>query len=290
MNLLSFAKVNLYLKVIHRRRDGYHTLRTIFERISLADKIILKPRKDSLIKVSCDDKNVPGDESNLCFKAAKLLRDEFRPLSGLDIKIIKRIPVGAGLGGGSSNAATVLLGLNKLWGLKLSKIKLAKFANRIGSDVAFFVYDLPFALGSGRGERIEPLNILNKSKFWHLLVVPKIHVSTPLIYKQYDRFSGLTKHGHNVKLIASVLAEKSCSYSIKPGLLFNSLEQVTIRLYPEVKRIKDTFLQLGLDSVLMSGSGPAVFAIASSSKNALKLAKIMEKKERSWRVFVVKTV
>ncbi|MFA5287494.1 MAG: 4-(cytidine 5'-diphospho)-2-C-methyl-D-erythritol kinase [Candidatus Omnitrophota bacterium] len=298
MYLKSFAKVNLCLKVINKRRDGYHTLKTIFERISLADKIILKPRKDSLIKISSDNRDVPRDESNFCFKAAKLLRDKFRPLSGLDIKIIKRIPVAAGLGGGSSNAAAVLLGLNRLWGLKLSKVKLAKFAGKVGSDVAFFIYGLSFALGSGKGERIKPLNILKKTKLWHILVVPKIHVSTPLIYKKYDHFSGLThapigkkamqkqlvrgltKPPGNVKLITSV----------KPYLLFNSLEQVTIRLYPEVRRIKDAFSQLGLDRVLMSGSGPAVFAITSSFKNASRLAKILQKRERPWRVFVVKTV
>jgi 4-diphosphocytidyl-2-C-methyl-D-erythritol kinase len=302
LNLKSFAKINLYLKVINQRRDSYHPLETIFERISLADRIILKPRKDNLIKVSSDNEAVPEDKANLCFKAAKLLRDEFRPLNGLDIKITKRIPLGAGLGGGSSNAAAVLLGLNKLWGLKLSKVKLAKFAVRVGTDVAFFVYDLPFAIGLGRGERIKPLNILKRIKLWHLLVVPKIHVSTPLIYKKYDHFSGLTKPLGNVKLLTSVLAKKShCSegrglvsdsqsHTLKPGLLFNSLEQVTIRLYPEVKRIKDTLLQLGLDCVLMSGSGPAVFAIVSSLKNALKLAKILRKRERTWQVFVVKTV
>lgn len=291
MNLLSFAKVNLYLKVINKRRDNYHTLNTIFERISLADKIIIKPRKDSLIKVSCDNKSVPQDEPNLCFKAAKLLRDKFKPLSGLDIKITKRIPVGAGLGGGSSNAAAVLMGLNKLWGLKLSKTRLAKFAGKAGSDVAFFVYDSPFAIGRGRGEKIKPLNILKKARLWHILVVPKIHVSTPLIYKKYDHFSGLTKPVSNVKLLTSVLAEKSYNYSLlKPVLLFNSLEEVTIRLYPEVKRIKDALLKLGLDRVLMSGSGPAVFAITPSFKNALKLAEILRKKERTWQVFVVKTV
>jgi 4-diphosphocytidyl-2-C-methyl-D-erythritol kinase len=291
VNLKSFAKVNLYLKVINKRRDNYHNLKTIFERINLADSIALKPRKDSKIKVSCNNALVPENENNLCFRAAKLLRDEFKPLGGLDIRITKRIPVGAGLGGGSSNAASVLLGLNRLWRLKLSKIKLSKIAGKIGSDVAFFVYDLPFAIGRGRGEKIEPLHILDKTKFWHLLIVPRIHVSTPRIYKEFDSFSGLTKPFCNVKLLASVLAKKSRSYSLlKSGLLFNSLEQVTTRLYPEVRRIKDTLSQLGLECVLMSGSGPAVFAIVPSLKNALRLARSIKKKDKSWRVFVVKTV
>ena len=315
MNLLSFAKVNLFLKVINKRQDNYHNLETIFERISLADRIIIKPRKDLLIKISCNDKAVPRDKTNLCFKAAKLLIDEFKISKGLNIKITKRIPVGAGLGGGSSNAAAVLMGLNSLWGLKLSQTRLAKIAARVGSDVAFFVHDLPFAQGSGRGERIKPLNALKKAKLWHILIVPKIHVSTPLIFKKYDHFSGLTPHlpnnsisnglktsnkkegagltkpAGNVKLLTSVMAKKSRSYSLfKPGLLFNSLEEVTLRLYPEVKRVKNTFLQLGLNSVLMSGSGSAVFALASSFKNASKLAKILRKKEKTWQVFVVETV
>lgn len=289
MNLLSFAKVNLYLEVINKRRDGYHSLRTIFERISLADKVILKTRRDNLIKVSSDKKIVPRNEGNLCFKAAKLLRDKFEPSKGLDIKIIKRIPVGAGLGGGSSNAAAVLMGLNKLWRLNLTKSELAKFAGKVGSDVAFFVHDTSFAEASGRGERIKPLKSLKKLSFCHILVVPEIHVSTPLIYDKFDRFSGLTKPTGNVKLLTSVLAKESHSL-LKPGLLFNSLEEVTIRLYPEVKRIKNALLQMGLDNILMSGSGPAVFAITSSSKNAAKLAKLLRKRERTWRVFVVETV
>ncbi|PIP19073.1 MAG: 4-(cytidine 5'-diphospho)-2-C-methyl-D-erythritol kinase [Candidatus Omnitrophica bacterium CG08_land_8_20_14_0_20_41_16] len=299
----SYAKLNLYLRVINKRSDNYHNLKTIFERISLADRIILKPRKDNLIKVSCNNKAVPLDEANLCFKAAKLLRDKFAAAEGLDINIAKHIPVGAGLGGGSGNAAAVLRGLNKLWKLKLSKAMLAKLATKIGSDVAFFVYDLPFAVGAGRGERIKPLNNLKKIKFWHILIVPDIHVSTPLIYKKWDNLNkkegaGLTKPVCDVKILISALAKKNSFTSAKRILgirpagtpLFNSLEKITIRLYPEVKRIKDTLLRLGLDCVLMSGSGPAVFAIVPSGKDALRIAKIIGNKNKGWRVFVVKTV
>lgn len=284
----SFAKLNLYLEVINKRPDNYHNLKTIFERISLFDSISLSSRRDNLIKVSCNDKAVPKDEANLCFKAAKLLRDKFAVKKGLNIKITKRIPPGAGLGGGSGNAATILSGLNKFWKLKLSKVKLAKFAGRVGSDVAFFIYDTPFALGTGRGERIKPLNNLKKTRIWHILIVPKIHVSTPLIYKKYGHFSGLTKPKQDVKILTSVLAKKTPTF--KQGLLFNSLEQVTTRLYPEVKRIKNTLLMMGLSCVLMSGSGPAVFAIVDSGKDALRLVKIIKDREKSWRVFVVKTV
>jgi len=288
LNLKSFAKVNLFLKVLRKRSDGYHSLKTIFERINLTDSIALKNRRDNLIRVKCSDKTLPCGEANLCFRAAKLLRDKFFPSGGVDIRITKRIPVGAGLGGGSGNAAAVLSGLNKLWGLKLSRVKLAKLAARIGSDAAFFIYDLPFAMGSGRGERVKPLDNLRKSRLWHLLVVPKIHVSTPLIYENWDNFTGLTKPHCDVKILLLALAKKGLP--LKPGLLFNSLEQVTIRLYPEVKRVKYALSKLGLNSVLMSGSGPAVFAITSSAKEALRLAGIIRKSHKSWRVFAVSTV
>lgn len=304
MKLKSYAKINLFLNITKKRLDNYHSLKTVFERISLSDDIYINPREDRLLKVSCDNNLVPTGDRNLCFKAAKLLKDEFRLSCGLDIKIKKRIPVGAGLGGGSSNAATVLLGLNRLWQLGLSKAKLAKLAGKIGSDVPFFIYEAPFAEGSGRGDRIKPLNMLKDVSLQHILVVPKIHVSTPLIYAEFDRFAGLkahilsnkkqnklevvglTKPPCNVKLLTSELVEKK----LKPGLLFNSLECVTIRLYPEVKRIKNLLLRLGLKHILMSGSGPAVFAVLPSLKNALRFAKVVKSEKRSWQVFVVKTV
>ncbi|MBM3243546.1 MAG: 4-(cytidine 5'-diphospho)-2-C-methyl-D-erythritol kinase, partial [Candidatus Omnitrophica bacterium] len=254
----------------------------------LKDSISLKSRRDSLITVSCSDKTVPSARNNLCFKAAMLLRDTFYPAGGVDIKIFKRIPVGAGLGGGSSNAASVLLGLNKLWKLNLPKAKLAKIASCVGSDVPFFIYEKAFALGSGRGEKIEPLGHLNKTKLWHLLIVPDIHVSTPLIYRHWDSFAGLTKPPGNVKILLSALKKKSLT--LKPDLLFNSLEQVTLRLYTQARKVKGMLSELGLECVLMSGSGPAIFALLNSEKKALKMARVIRAKYRSWRVFAVHTV
>ena len=270
----SFAKVNLFLSVINKRSDNYHNLTTLFERITLSDKIIITPRTDNIIKVSCNDSSVPSNESNLCWKAAKLLQDVAKVKNGLNIKIIKCIPVGAGLGGGSGNAAAVLLGLNKLWKLKFTKARLAKLAAEIGSDVAFFIYEASFAVGTSKGEKIRILNNLNKIKLWHILVVPKIHVSTPLIFKKFDHFSGLTKPTSNVKLLTSRLVRKTPS--LVSGLLFNSLEAVTLKLYPEVKRAKKKLSTLGLKDILMSGSGPAVFAIVSSAQKAQALSRILK--------------
>ena len=287
MVLNSYAKLNLFLQVRNIRKDNYHNIKTLFEKIDLCDKIIIKPRRDKLINVSSDNPEVPTDEANLCFKSALLLRDEFGKKNGLDIKIIKRIPVGAGLGGGSSNAASVLLGLNKLWKLNLSRKKLCHLAAKIGSDVPFFIHDSNFALGSGRGEKIKPLKTLRKVRIWHVLAVPKIHVSTPLIYEKWDSFSGLTKPEYDVKLL--VFALKKGKAPILAGSLFNSLEAVTTKIYPEVKQIKREFIESGVSSVLMSGSGPAVFGVVSSRKEAATLCGKLKKSNGSWRIFCVRT-
>lgn len=295
MVIQSYAKVNLILEIISKRPDNYHNLSTVFERVSLCDKIILKSRRDDLIKIHCVDKKVPRDNSNLCWKAARLLQEKFKIKKGLDIQIVKLIPVGAGLGGGSSNAASVLLALNKLWKLKLTRKRLARLSVQLGSDVPFFVYSAPFAQGSGRGEKIHPLKELNKVKLWHVLVVPKIHVSTPLIYRKFDAcrqagrsFCRLTKLPHNVKIIISKLTKKK--FLFEPGLLFNSLEPVTLKLYPEVRRIKEKLKRLGLKNILMSGSGGAVFAIVPSAEEAAALAKRLKKEGSPWRIFAVSTV
>jgi 4-diphosphocytidyl-2-C-methyl-D-erythritol kinase len=230
---------------------------------------------------------VPKDSSNLCWRSAKLLQDAFNIEAGLDIEIIKRIPVGAGLGGGSGNAAAILLALNKLWNLNLSRKNLAELAKRVGSDVPFFIYDVPFAVGCGRGDRIKPVRALKNVRFWQVLVVPKLKVSTPAIYKEYDKDSGLTAPKYDVKMLTSALRKKDLSFDNE--FLFNSLEPVTAKLYPVVGRIKEGLKNLGAKLILMSGSGPAVFGIVASRKEALSLAGKVQKKNRSWQAFVVKT-
>ena len=287
MVLKSYSKVNLFLRILNRRRDNFHNIETIFERIDLCDGIVLMPRKDDLIRIICKDPSVPADKTNLCYRSADLLRKSCRVNKGVDITIRKNIPVGAGLGGGSGNAATVLLGLNKLWRLGLSRKKLAQLGARIGSDIAFFVYEAPFALGRGRGEKIKPISSLSNTRFWHILAVPKIHVSTPLIYRKYDQYSGLTASESSVKILLPALVKKDLPL-VSEGI-FNSLEAITIRLYPEVRRVKKTLADSGLKSILMSGSGPAVFAIASSKKEAVLLRNRLAKKYRSWRIFAVRT-
>jgi len=294
--LHSYAKLNLYLEVQRLRKDRYHNIKTVFERIDLCDKIILRPRQDKKINLICNFPGVPSGESNLAYRSAKLLQDTFNIDKGVDIKIVKHIPPAAGLGGGSSNAATVLMGLNKLWKLSLSRNKLLQLARKIGSDVPFFIYNCPFAEGRGRGDRIKPLRTIMNLRLWHILVVPKFKVSTPLIYKKWDKYSkafklalekaGLTGAKYNVKML--ILALRKSTLSLLGEALFNSLEQVSALLYPEIREIKEKLIQMGVKSILMSGSGPAIFGLVSSRKEALSLSRQL-KNNSSWQVFVSRT-
>ena len=274
MIIYSPAKLNLYLEILGKRQDGYHNIRTIFERISLFDKITLDVNPSGVIIIKSASGDIPKDSNNIAYKAAKLLKDDFGIKDGVDIEIEKNIPVGAGLGGGSSNAASVLVGLNKIWKLGLNKKKLVEYAAKLGSDVAFFIYEYAFALGESRGEKITPLNW--KRKFWHILLVPKFSVSTRLIYQELDKSDDWSKR-----------AFKKTDRIEK--ILFNRLEDITFKKYPEVKKAKDILREQGLDNVLMSGSGSSVFGIIKSRKEGLKSARFF-RRLKGYRVFVAATV
>lgn len=287
MTLNSYAKLNLYLEVLGRRKDKYHSLKTLFTRIGLADKIILNPRADKSIKILCAHPLVPKNRFNICYRSAQLLRDTFGLSCGVEIKIAKRIPVSAGLGGGSGNAAAVLLGLNKLWRLNLTLKELVGLGEKIGADVPFFLYDTAFALGTCRGDKIKPIAALKGLRFWYVLAVPKIEVLTARIYREWDRYSGLTRPVNDVNILTLALKKKDLS--LAPKLLFNSLEEVTQRLYPQVRLVKEAFYRLGLETTLMSGSGPAVFGIVSSRKEAVSISSRMKKQKQGWRVYIART-
>jgi len=291
----SFAKINLYLQVLNKRKDKFHNLSTLFARIDLADTIIFRNRPDGLIKIKCDNPDVPKDKTNLCYRAAALLKQELRLSFGVQIELKKCIPVGAGLGGGSSNAAGVLLGLNKFWNLNLPKTRLVNLGAKLGSDIPFFIHQVKFALGSQRGDKIKPLISLDKLKLCFILVYPSFKVSTPLIYQKFDAylpagrgFSRLTRPRGNVKILTSQLLKKG--KAIDGGYLFNGLEVITSSLYPVVNQVKKALSSMGLDKVIMSGSGPAVFAICDSCRQAQSLRNKLRKQYKSWQVFVVSTV
>jgi len=298
----SFAKLNLYLQVLSKRKDNFHNLSTLFARIDLADTIIFRKRSDGLIKIKTDSLDVPKDKTNLCYRAAALLQQEYKLSSGVQIELKKCIPVGAGLGGGSSNAASVLLGLNKFWDLNLSKTKLLNLGAKLGSDVPFFIHQVKFALGSQRGDKVKPLISLHKLKLWFILIYPNFKVSTPLVYQKFDSclpagkaglpagkaFSKLTRPRGNVKILTSQLLKKG--KAVDASCLFNGLEVITSNLYPVINQVKNTLSNMGLDKVMMSGSGPAVFAICDSCIQAQSLRNKLGRRHKSWRFFVTSTV
>lgn len=284
LTLKSFAKVNLFLRVISKRKDGFHNLDTIFERINLFDTLKIRLREDNKINIICAHPKVPLGSSNLCFKAAHAIRECAGINQGVDITITKRIPVAAGLGGGSSNAAGVLLGLNRLLKLNFPLSRLQSLGDSIGSDIAFFLYDISFARGKERGNSITPLNALARLKLWQVLVVPNFSVSTAEIFANLSRFSLLTRQKTNVRINHLQLRGDPAKFPF-----FNTLEAVSIRLYPEIGRIKKSLALLGLKTMLMSGSGPAVLSLVSSRKEAVAIARQLSSKHNSWQSFAVST-
>ena len=279
LTLNSFAKVNLVLDVLRKRSDGFHQLRTVFERISLHDTITL--RKATKINIRCSHPQVPLGPMNLVYKVAQRLRDDFGIKEGVEITIVKRIPVAAGLAGGSSNGATVLLGLNRLWNLGLTKLKLVEYAATFGSDVAFFLYDTSYALGQGRGEQIKELPI--KTKLWHVLVTPRVKVYTKDVFACLNL--KLTKKRDNASILLRFLRENNL-YLIGSSLS-NDLEPAILSLKPYLAHLKEKLIDAGAVGVCFSGSGPSVFALAESQKHAESLRAKFDR--RFTQVFVVST-
>ena len=249
------AKINLTLDVLHKRPDGYHEVEMIMTTVDLADRIGLETREDGAIHILSLDRFVPNDQRNLAYQAAKILKDMFKVKQGVSISIEKNIPVAAGLAGGSSDAAATLKGLNKLWNLGLSLDELAQIGTKIGSDVAFCVYG-GTALATGRGERIQELP--SPANCWVILAKPTLGVSTADVYGNLK----LDKVTHPpTQQMIKAIEEKD--FKLMCSSLGNVLEDVTLKLHPEVAVLKDQMKKFGADAVLMSGSGPTVFGLVN---------------------------
>lgn len=257
------AKINLTLDVLHKRPDGYHEVEMIMTTVDLADRVGLELRRDGEIFVHSSNNFVPDDQRNLAYQAAKLLKDRFNVTSGVSITIDKQIPVAAGLAGGSSDAAATLKGLNELWSLGLSLDDLAELGAEIGSDVSFCVYG-GTAIARGRGEKIEHISAPPSS--WVILAKPTIGVSTAAVY------GGLKLDGIEHPDTAGMLtAIKTNDYAKMCGTLGNVLESVTLDMHPEVASIKEQMKRFGADGVLMSGSGPTVFAFVQTEARTTRI-------------------
>ncbi len=293
--LPSPAKLNLFLKVLNKRKDGYHNLVTLFERIDLCDEIRCTLNRTGAIKISCDDPDVPCGFKNLAFQAAKILRETYALQNGVHIRIKKKIPVAAGLGGGSSNAATTLKCLNQIWKLDLKTEGLVKIARSLGADVPFFLYNCSYALGTQRGDHIQPLSI--RRSLWHVLIVPKMKVYSREVFKAFQMASDvsnshkqpqtnmLTKRNDNANILLHALQKRDL-LGLKKGL-FNDLERVVLAQYRNLYLLKGKLVNGGSLGTLLSGSGPAVFSIVKSQFAAETLKDRLSKTYQ--RVFIVRT-
>jgi 4-diphosphocytidyl-2-C-methyl-D-erythritol kinase len=265
--LSSHCKVNLVLNILGKRADGFHELETLFHPVALEDKLAFSKHHDGII-LTCSDPSLPTGEENLVYRAAQL----FFQASGLEpavrLHLEKRIPHAAGLGGGSGNAATALLGLNQLFGGPLSEEQLHPIAASLGSDVPFFLQKKP-ALGVGRGEKIaalEPFPCLAPA--WIVLVRPPFGISTPWAYRELARFP---EQRDGVPGRATALAEALRMGRVEAlgeGGLYNSLEAPALEKYPLLGLFQDHFRDSGCLGTLMSGSGSTTFALFAAEAAA----------------------
>jgi len=273
LKILSPAKINLFLEVLGKRKDGFHEIESVMQTVSLFDTLYLQSIKTG-IKVTTDHPELSSGRDNLVYKAAELLKKEYSIKNGVRIALEKRIPIGGGLGGGSSNAAAVLLGLNRLWNLGLSNEEMSLLGARLGSDVPFFIYGKT-ALVKGRGEIVLPLRI--RETFHYLLLKPPLSIPTSNIYKNL-RLS-LTKPVFNGILpIIDKLLQKQASYKEIQKLLYNRLENVAMKLYPVLRNTHRAFRKISTQGILLSGSGSTIFKLCSCRKEAETLATILSRK------------
>jgi 4-diphosphocytidyl-2-C-methyl-D-erythritol kinase len=272
--LESPAKINLDLEVLGRRSDGYHSVRSVLVPISLHDTVTLTPGGRKF--VFRGGQGVPSDERNLAWRAVKALTKRTGVRHGLDVRIVKRIPVAAGLGGGSSNAATVLRGLNELWELGLSGAELEEIGLSLGSDVPFFLRG-GTCIAGGRGEELE--RIVRRGAMELVLVHPPVKVSSEWAYAHVP--AELSRTGSSTSMVKVALA--SGRIELLADHLVNDLAEGVRAEHPVVRDIETKLRAAGAVGVLMSGSGPTVFGIATDAEAADRIAGALG--DGPWKVY-----
>jgi 4-diphosphocytidyl-2-C-methyl-D-erythritol kinase len=283
LTLPAFAKINLSLRLLGKRPDGYHELDTILQTVSLHDRIKISITENPQLVLSCDDRSLSMDENNLVTRAAKALQDRFAPNRGARIHLEKRIPTQAGLGGGSSDAAMTLIGLSYLWELNPTGEELHRIASDLGADVPFFFFG-GAARGTGTGSEIKPLPDLAEK---HLLIVkPNRNIATKDAYEALDQRSLTTP---DTKTILSSSEAKEFFDTPTWEALQNDFEPVAFQLEPEIERAGAALMNAGARSSLLCGSGSAVFGIFDSEDAQRRAIQAIEL-ETGWRVFPCKTV
>lgn len=258
----SRAKINLSLDVIGKRTDGYHEVQMIMQQVDLYDEIMItenRDKNDIVVNSNCDF--IPKNDTNIAYKAAKLIKEQFNIPHGVNIHIEKNIPVAAGLAGGSANAAGVLKGLNTMWNLGLTIEELMELGVKIGADVPFCILGSA-ALAEGIGEKLTPIDGLKNT--WIVLAKPSISVSTAEVYRNLD-MDKITIRPETPKLIRAI--KEQDLHTVSKGMA-NVLETVTERKHSVIRQLKSKMMEYNAMGSMMSGSGPTVFGIFKNYKRA----------------------
>ncbi len=279
ISLKALAKINLGLDVVRRREDGYHEVRMIMQTIHLYDRLDIIRTKEPGIQIQTNLSFLPVNENNLIYKAAKLLMDEFSITDGVSVKLDKRIPVAAGMAGGSTDAAAMLIGVNRLFSLGLTKKQLMERGVQIGADVPYCIMR-GTALAEGIGEALSPLPPMVKCPV--LIAKPSISVSTKFVYQNL-KLDDTTIHPDIDLMIEDIKAKNLHDIAAHMG---NVLETVTIPNYPVIDEIKKHMLSHGAVGAMMSGSGPTVFGLFDDEDTAKKAYKAMRSSHLARQVYL----
>lgn len=276
LHLTTAAKVNLFLRVLGRRADGFHDLRSIFHSLDLADDVTVRSSVGGVIDVEMHGEAVPAlllpaPESNIVVATAKRMQAVGGTSRGASISILKRIPIGGGMGGGSSNAAGVLLALERLWGLDLERATLLEVGAEIGSDVPFCIGGGATAVVTGRGERIAPLDA-PPTPLWFVLGISNDPLSTRAVYAAQDETVDEGAPGERAAAEPLALALGAGDVEEVARLLHNDLEGPAFHLRPRLRQDKQVLLEAGALGACMSGSGPTLFGIAPDRRSAVSIA------------------
>lgn len=275
--LSAAAKVNLTLEVLSKRSDGYHEIATVMQTVDLADRLSLEDT--DTLELHTSTAGVPTDSTNLALRAALALREAAGITRGARISLDKRIPVAAGLGGGSADAAAALLGLNRLWGLRWSRAKLEAIAVRLGMDVPFFLRG-GGALATGRGEHLESVEVGGSAL---VLVNPRFGSSTAEAYRRVTP----EMYSDGKRAVTLIEALRSRRAARIAASLYNGLEAAVAPIHPEIGRMKAALLAAGALGAVMSGSGPTVFGVARSFEHARQIRTRLAR--ASWACWAVRT-
>ena len=279
IRLKARAKINLGLDVLGKREDGYHEVRMVMQTIGIYDRLILTKIPEEEIRITSNLAFLPVNENNLIYKAIKLLKDEYHFPGGVSVDLNKFIPVAAGMAGGSTDAASTMFGVNRLFGLNLSMGKMMELGVRLGADVPYCVMR-GTALAEGIGEKLT--RITPVPHMWILIAKQQINVSTRLVYEQLD-MGGIQKHPDIDGIIRAIEAQDVVRIAQSMG---NVLENVTVPLYPVIETIKQDMLSHGAINAMMSGSGPTVFGIFPDEQTTLACQAFLKKKGDARQVYI----